>query len=172
MEFCGSAFISFDESRRWKNQPRQLRTMPLNCPEDYERLGKHLAVIDAPLAAFAAGHGYTIYAQPPGGHYPNRHITQEGFILRSIQISMETDRHGECFDHFFPEIPYNIFGAAWIDDHSHRIRLLCPNIRIEAIPFSTLVQTLSLHLNHFHGYLSGITEDYIRACAITTPLAS
>ncbi len=145
--------------------------MPLNCPEDYERLGKHLAEIDAPLAAFAAGHGYTVYARPPGGRYPNRHITQEGFILRSIQISMETDRHGERFDHFFPEIPYNIFGAAWIDDHSHHIRWHCPNIRIEAIPFSTLVRTLPLHLNHFHSYLSGITEDYIRACAVTSPLA-
>jgi len=146
--------------------------MPLNSPEDYEKLGEHLAQIDAPLAEFAARHGYTVYPKLSGGRYPNRHITKEGFILRSIQISMETDRHGERFDHFFAEIPYNIFGAAWIDDRHKHIRWHCPNIRIEAMPFSTLVRTLPLHLNHFHAYLSGITEDYIRTCAITSPLAA
>ena len=146
--------------------------MPLDSIEDYDRLGEHLAEIDAPLAAFAAKHGYTVYPRLSGGRYPNRHITQEGFILRSIQVSMETDRHGERFDHFFPEIPYNIFGAAWIDDHTNHIRWHCPNIRIEAVTFSTLVRTLPLHLNHFHGYLSGITEDYIRACAYSSPLSA
>ncbi len=146
--------------------------MPLNSPEDYDRLGEHLAEIDAPLAAFALSHGYTVYPRLSGGRYPNRRITQEGAVLRSIHISLDDAPSGERFDQFFPDIPYTIFGAAWIDDHSQRTRWHCPSIRIEAVPFTLLVQTLQLHLDHFHGYLSSISEHYIRACARTSPLSA
>ena len=145
--------------------------MPLNSPEDYERLGEHLAEIDSPLATFALGHGYTVYPRLSGGRYPNRRITKEGAVFRSIQISMDNAPNGERFDQFFSEIPYTIFGAAWIDDHSQHTRWHCPNIRIEAVPFSVLVRTLELHLDHFHGYLSSITADYIYACAYRSSLA-
>jgi len=63
--------------------------MPLDSVEDYDRLGEHLALIDAPLAAFAAKHGYTVYPRRSGGRYPNRRITQNGLILRSIHITMD-----------------------------------------------------------------------------------
>jgi hypothetical protein len=144
--------------------------MPLNSPEDYERLGEHLAQIDAPLAEFATRHGYTIYPKLSGGRYPNRRITQEGAVFRTIQISMDLAPNGELFDSFFPDIPYCIFGAAWIDDPSQRTRWSCPNIRIEKVPFRILVATLQPHLNHFHNYLSAITEEYIRLCALKSPL--
>jgi hypothetical protein len=39
------------------------------------------------------------------------------------------------------------------------------------VPFSTLVRTLQLQLDHFHRYLSTITEEYIRACARTSALS-
>ena len=146
--------------------------MPLNSPEDYERLGEHLAEIDAPMASFAASHGYTVYPRLSGGRYPNRRITQQGAVLRSIQISMDDAPSGVRFDEFFPAIPYTIFGAAWIDDHSCHTRWSGPSIHIERLPFCILVQSLQLHLTHFHDYLSNITEEYIRVCARTSPLAT
>ena len=57
--------------------------MPLTTPEDYDRLGEHLNQIDAPLQAFAALHGYTVYPKRSGGRYPNRRITIEGRVFRS-----------------------------------------------------------------------------------------
>jgi hypothetical protein len=74
------------------------------------------------------------------------------------------------FEEFFPEIPYIIFGTAGIDDHATQTRWSSPNIRTWGIPFSTLIHTLSFHLNHFHDYLSGFTQSRIKACAIISPL--
>lgn len=145
--------------------------MPLESREDYERLNEHLAEIDAPLEAFALSHDYTLTPRLQDGLYPRVSLTQTRTVIRSIQITMDFDRHDERFDQFFPEIPYTIFGAAWIDDFSMLTRWHCPNIRIEGVPFCVLVQTLQRHLDHFHRYLSGITEEYIRACARTSRLS-
>ena len=145
--------------------------MPLNSPEDYERLGEHLAEIDARLQTFADSHGYTVYPRLSAGRYPNRHIAQEAPLTRSIQISMDDAPGGERFDHFFPDIPYTICGVAWIDDFSTLTRWHCPHISFQGVPFCVLVQTLQLHLDYFHRYLSGITEEFVRACARTSELS-
>lgn len=100
--------------------------MPLNTQEDYERLGEHLYAIDAPLESFAARHHYTVYHPLSGGRYPNRRITQEGIIRRSIHIAMADKPSGERFDSYFPQIPYTIFGSAWIDDHQQHQRWRSP----------------------------------------------
>src|SRR6187401_664886 len=144
--------------------------MPLNTPEDYERLGEHLGAIDAPLASFAAAHGYTYYPPLSGGRYPNRRITQEGLILRSIHIAMADQPDGQRYDHFFPEIPYTIFGGAWIDDGQTYKRWHSPFLSTREIPFSLLLVTLPLYLDHFHDYLSRITADHIFDYACTTSL--
>lgn len=144
--------------------------MSLNTLEDYERLGEHLYAIDAPLANFAAAHGYTVYPPLSGGRYPNRRITQEGLIYRSIHIAMGDDLNGERFDHFFPEIPYTVFGGAWIDDHGTHKRWHSPFLYTREIPFSLLLTTLPRYLDHFHNYLARITEDHIYAWSCTTPL--
>lgn len=143
--------------------------MPLASIEDYERLGEHLTALDAPLAAFAEAHGYAVQHH---GRYPNRRLTRRGTVVRSIQISMDVDESGERFDHFFPDIPYIIWGGAWIDDPAAHRRLGAPHIETWKIPFSILVQTLPRHLEHFHSYLSGLTEAYIRQCGICSYLAS
>jgi hypothetical protein len=142
--------------------------MPLDTLEDYERLGAHLAEIDPALIAFAGIHGYTLHRS---GHYPNRRMTHEGPVIRTIHISMDLTHDGNTrFEEFFPEIPYTIFGCAWIDDHATHTRWSSPNIRTGGVPFSTLVHTLSLHLTHFHDYVSGFTESRVMACAIVSPL--
>lgn len=143
--------------------------MPLNTEQDYERLAEHLAEIDAPLAAFATTHRYVISRR---GRYPNRRITQHGLVLRSIEIAMEMDEHGQRFDRFFPDIPYIVWGGAWLDDDSTHTRFSSPHIRTWAIPFSALVPHLTVYLDHFHSYLSGITEDFIREYGSASPLVS
>ena len=145
--------------------------MPLESPEDFDRLGGHLCQIDAPLAEFAASHGYTVYPRLSGGRYPNRRITEEGDVMRSIHISMDHQEDGTRFDHFFPEIPYTIWGGVWFDENEKRTRWCGPSIWIERVPFSALVAALPLHLRHFHDYLALATRDYIKACACTSILA-
>ncbi|HWC58513.1 MAG TPA: hypothetical protein VHC44_02385 [Verrucomicrobiae bacterium] len=138
--------------------------MPLNSPEDYALLGEHLSQLDPQLAEFAAQYGYTVCPKHSGGRYPNRRITQEGRLLRSIVIQMECDGKGERYDSFFPDIPYSIWGGTWIDDVKQATRWSGPSILIERIPFSTLTRTFYLHLSHFHDYLSRVTESYILEC--------
>ena len=146
--------------------------MSLNSPEGYERLGEHLTRLDAPLAEFAAQNGYTVNPRLSGGRYPNRRITQEGRLLRSIIIQMDCDLKGERYDQFFPDIPYTVWGGAWIDDFEQATRWFGPSVRIEAVPFSVLTRTFDLHLNHVRDYLSTVTEQYVMACGRTGHLAS
>lgn len=138
--------------------------MPLNSLEDYERLGEHLSQLDAPLAEFAARYGYTVYPKLSGGRYPNRRITQEGRLVRSIVIQMDCNPKGERYDEFFPDIPYTLWGGTWIDDSHKKIRWIGPSVQIKAVPFSTLTGAFDLHLHHVHDYLSRVTESYIMAC--------
>jgi len=144
--------------------------MPLTTEEDYERLGAHLAAIDAPLATFATSHGYTLYPPRYGGRYPNRRLTQHGTVIRSIHISMDSAPNGQRFDRFFPDIPYIIWGGAWVDDPVTHIRFSSPDIRTWALPFSALLRTLPLQPDHFHIYLSALTEEFVRECGTTSHL--
>jgi hypothetical protein len=138
--------------------------MPLDSPEDYDRLGEHLCQIDAPLVAFAAKHGYIARPRLWGGRYPNRRIDQEGVVIRSIIIEMDETPKGQRYDQFFPDIPYTISSATWIDDFEQLKRWHSPFIAFRGVPFSNLLRTLQLHLDHFHSYMSSVTEEYIRAC--------
>ena len=143
--------------------------MPLDSVEAYEHLREHLTVIDAPFEAFAAHHGYSIEHH---GRYPNRRITKQGPIVRSIHIAMDVDKRGQRCDHFFADIPYTIWGGAWIDDHVASIRISSPHIETWQVLFSTLVHTVPSHLDHFHSYLSAVTEGTSRSCGTRSPLAS
>ena len=112
--------------------------MPLNTPEDYELLGEHLRAIDPVLEGFAAAHGYTYYPPHECGRYPNRRLTRDGVISRTIHVAMADRPDGQRFDRFFPEVPYTVFGGAWIDDHEHRRRWHSPFLTTGQIPFVQL----------------------------------
>ena len=92
--------------------------------------------------------------------------------MRTIHISMDDAENGERFDQFFPDIPYTICGMAWIDYHEQLKRRHAPKMFFSRLPFSMLTQTLRVHLDHFHGYVSGISEAYIKTCALTSQLRS
>jgi hypothetical protein len=141
--------------------------MPLETIEAYERLGEHLSALDAVIDAFAVAHGYSVTRR---GRYPNRYLTQHGILMRGIEISMGDDERGQRFDQFFPEIPYIIWGGAWVDDLSARKRYCSPHLRTYPLPFSTLKRILPRYLDHFHSYLSAVTEEFIRSCGTVSEL--
>ena len=114
-----------------------------------------------------SAHGYTVIRH---GHYPNRRITQDGVVFRTIHITMDFAPDGQRFDRFFPDIPYIVFGGAWIDDHSTHTRFSSPHIETWAVPFSALARHLTVYLDHFHLYLSAITEDFIRGCGTASEI--
>ena len=138
--------------------------MPLITEEDYLRLSEHLCVIDEFLDGFHAEHGYICQPWPLCGRYPNRMLYRtDGSIQQSIQVTMDCDQDGERFEHFFPAIPYTVFGATWIDDKRNLTRCYAPSIRLDRVPFTRLVSILPHVLSHFHRYLSDINEEAIRA---------
>ena len=143
--------------------------MPLDSIEDYERLGEHLTRLDAVIDAFAVAHDYNVTRR---GLYPNRYLMQRGPLMRGIEISMGDDERGQRFDQFSPEIPYIVWAGAWIDDWTIRTRLSGPHIKTWPIPFSALERHLSAYLEHFHSYLSTLTEGFIRACGTASKLVS
>ncbi|MFZ4596993.1 MAG: hypothetical protein ACOYOF_22285 [Verrucomicrobiaceae bacterium] len=146
--------------------------MPLITEEDYERLAEHLSVIDKLLDGFSSEHGYTRQHWPLSGRYPNRMLyCSQGAIQRSIQITMDNNPDGERFDHFFPEIPYTVFAAAWIEDYPNLTRWHSPSIRLDSIPFTRLVSILPHVLSHFQGYLSGMNEAVIRSFESSSKLS-
>lgn len=147
--------------------------MPLKTEADYERLAEHLREIDHIVESFSDTHGYTLPKWPLGGRYPQRKMHKQcGMVWRSIQISMDNRPDGECYDEFFPEIPYTVFGAAWVDDFDVYTRWHAPNIRMEGIPFTELLQSIPLYLSQIHGYISLFEGDTIRSFGKTSKLAS
>ncbi len=132
--------------------------------EEYEELGKHLNKIDIKMNLFAGEHGYNLYDKTSGGRYPNRRITRIDTAHRSILITMDTKENGDRFSEFFPDIPYSIYGAAWIDNYDACIRWHCPKLTIDRLPFSELFSNIDFHLSHFHSYLMSISDDYIIRC--------
>jgi hypothetical protein len=85
---------------------------------------------------------------------------------------MDVDEHGQRFDRFFPDIPYIVWGGAWIDDRAIHTRFASPHIRTWSIPFSGLACHLGVYLDHFHSYLSTLTEDFIRQYGTASVLGS
>jgi hypothetical protein len=147
--------------------------MPLNTEADYERLAEHLREIDHVVEPFSDSHGYTLPKWLLGGRYPQRKMHKQcGMVWRSIQISMDIRPDGERYDEFFPDIPYTVFGAAWVDDFDALTRWHSPNIRTEGIPFAELRQTISHYLSQIHSYISSLEEDTIRSFSNTSKLAA
>ena len=146
--------------------------MPLKTEADYVRLAAHLVAIDPIVEPFAALHGYMVMQWPLGGRYPNRKMhRQDGLVWRCIQITMNEWPNGERYDEFFPEIPYNVFGAAWVDDFDCGLRWSGPHLTTRGIPFCELVTTLPIYLQHMESYLKTLKEDSIRAFGHASPVA-
>ena len=145
--------------------------MPLITEADYERFAEHLCAIDDVVGRFSTKYSYSLPQWPLSGRYPNRMMLREsGKLWQSIQITMDNDSEGERFDHFFPDIPYTIFAAAWIDDELTLTRWSSPSIRLDGIPFSRLVRNIQAYLHFFHQYLCSIDEASIRSFACSSDL--
>jgi len=117
--------------------------MPLNSPEDYVRLGKHLEEIDDVFQQFLRESGY---ADNTGalGRYPHRSavLVLDGGACRKIDLQMEGDSGGQRFHEFFPDIPYRLWAGAWLDEGGIRYHDR-GFLVFEHIPFSRVKQVLA-----------------------------
>ena len=84
---------------------------------------------------------------------------------------MDERPDGERYDEFFSEIPYTVFGSAWVDDFENLTRWHAPFVSTRAIPFTKLVQTVERYLACIDDYTSVLNEDAIRAFDKASALA-
>lgn len=119
--------------------------MPLNSPEDYVRLGRHLEEIDAVFQQFLRASGYSDNTGALG-RYPHRSAIFYGSVCRKIDLQMAEDSEGKRFDAFFPDIPYTLWAGAWLDEGDIRYTARRPSdanfIVFERLPFSSVKQVL------------------------------
>jgi hypothetical protein len=116
--------------------------MPLNSPEDYVRLGKHLEEIDDVWQRFLSESGYSDNTGALG-RYPHRSavLILDG-VCRKIDLQMEEDSDGQRFDEFFPDIPYLLWAGAWLDEGG--VRYYDRGFLVfEHLPFSRVKQILA-----------------------------
>ena len=116
--------------------------MPLNSPEDYIRLGRHLEEIDAVFQQFLKESGYSDNTGALG-RYPHRSavLVLDGGASRKIDLQMEEDSDGNRFDEFFPDIPYRLWAGAWLDEGGIRYHDR-GFLVFEHLPFSRVKQIL------------------------------
>jgi hypothetical protein len=130
--------------------------MPLNSPEDYVRLGKHLEELDALFQQFLRQSGY---ADNTGalGRYPHRSAILGGRVCRKIDLKMDEDPEGNRFDEFFPDIPYTLWAIAWLDENTTRYGDGGFTV-FERLPFSKVKTVLAEALSQAATRLGVITE--------------
>jgi hypothetical protein len=116
--------------------------MPLNSPEDYIRLGKHLEEIDYIWQRFLSESGYSDNTGALG-RYPHRSavLLLAGGACRKIDLQMEDGSDGQRFDEFFPDIPYLLWAGAWLDEGGVRYHDR-GFLVFEHLPFSKVKQVL------------------------------
>ena len=142
--------------------------MPLNSPEDYVRLGAHLAEIDGVFRQFLAGSGYSDNTGRLG-RYPHRSAILEGKIQRKIDLQMDHDLNDQKFDEFFPDIPYTLWAGAWLDEGDWRYSN--GGFRVfEHLPFSKVKDVFAESFAQAARRLEPVTESSLKDSGKRTPL--
>ncbi len=148
--------------------------MPLNFPEDYVRLGKHLEEIDAIFQLFLKESGYTDNTGTLG-RYPHRSAVLYNRVCRKIDLQMDDDSDGKRFDEFFPDIPYTLWAGAWLDDGDVRYGASRPSdanfFMFERLPFLRVKQVLLESLRQAAQRLAGVTDTALRESGIRTKIS-
>ena len=127
--------------------------MPLISPEDYEKLGDHLKKIDPVLSKWCSEKGFV--EDNSRGRYPNRCYRRHSDVSSFIELSMQYDRDGKCFERFFPEIPYWFVLGIHAADKGRRIVLF------RDMPFHKVTENLPLYLKLCEFYLHRYTMEYL-----------
>jgi hypothetical protein len=136
--------------------------MPLDSPEDYDRLGRHLEAIDAVFQEFLTSSGYKDNTGALG-RYPHRSAVLNHRVCRKIDLQMDEDLDGHRFDSFFPDIPYTLWAGAWLDEGNTRY---CDGgfTFFERLPFSKVKTMLSEALSQAATRLAVVTESSLKQC--------
>jgi hypothetical protein len=130
----------------------------LTSPEEYVRLGEHLAAVDPALTAWADQRGFT--RDVHAGRYPRRVYRRATEVNAFLDIYLERDGSGDHFEHFFPEIPYSAvvgisYGEQSAEMAGRRIALFV------RLPFAQLVSELAAHLRSCDAVLGEYTKDHL-----------
>jgi hypothetical protein len=130
----------------------------LTSPEEYVRLGEHLAAVDPVLTAWADLHGFT--RDFHSGRYPRRVYRRAAEVNAFLDIHMERDDSGDHFEHFFPEVPYSAvigvsYGEQGAEMPGRRIALF------DRLPFAQLVSELTTHLRSCDAVFAKYTKDHL-----------
>ena len=134
--------------------------MPLNSPEDYVRLSRHLEQIDAVFQQFLRASGYTDNTGALG-RYPHRSAVLNGRVCRKIDLQMDEDLDGHRFDEFFPDIPYTLWAGAWLDDDT--VRYCDAGFTIfQRLPFSKVKSVLPEALSQAASRLEVVTDSSLK----------
>lgn len=129
--------------------------MPLNSPEDYERLSRHLNEIDPMIDDFCRRTGFS--RQTTGiSRYAMRRLVLNREVRWWIELRMLEDEHGNRYDSFFPEAPYHLGGGGFVDLNGYRYSS-DPVATFERMPFHLLVPQLS----------AGLDKTWQRICNYT-----
>jgi hypothetical protein len=127
-------------------------------PEQYLRLGEHLAAVDPILTAWADQRGFT--RDFHAGRYPRRVYRRAAEVDAFLDIYMERDRSGAQFEHFCPEVSYSaVVGVSYGEQNAQmagrRIALF------NRLPFAQLVLELATHLRRCDAVLAKYTKDHL-----------
>jgi hypothetical protein len=133
--------------------------MPLDSPEAYVRLGQHLCDVDPIVEEFCRETGF-VRRTTGISRYPMRRLDLHQQVSWFIELWMEEDEHGQCYDHFFPDIPYSLAGGAWIDLEGYRYASDSV-ATFQRVPFSILTSRLAADLRSTWDRIRGFTSDYL-----------
>ena len=131
--------------------------MPLDSPEAYERLSRHLCEVDPILDDFCRQTGFTRQTTRIS-RYAMRRLVLYRDVHWWIELRMLEDEPGRRYDTFFPEIPYWLGGGGWVDLKGYRYSS-DPVATFERLPFRLLVPQLAGGLQSTWQRIRGYTVE-------------
>lgn len=81
----------------------------------FAALNEHLEEVRPIFDAFCASHGFSYVNRRALGRYPRIRIQRPGEPKIWSDLWMELDKHGQRFEHFRRDLPYELSGGAYLD---------------------------------------------------------
>lgn len=137
-------------------------------PAEYESLSEHLVALQPFIDAFCLRHGF-VEQKTALGRYPRRRINRVREVSTYIDLGMDLDEHGACFESFFPEVPYSMGAGAWFDVGKTRCGkgIWC----FRGLPFCELLGRFEQELENALSAVDGWNREYLEGSGERSPIA-
>lgn len=129
-------------------------------PEDFLKLGEHLATVDELLLSFCKDNGFFRNIRCEG-RYPRRRLEKLGHVNLFFDLQMEKTAEEGFYSTYFPEIPYSLACGAWFDISCTRYSKVL--LVFEKEPFVSIAKSLRFALYENLEILKLWDEDYLVA---------